>query len=213
MKNRSVLWLFLLLSTALFSSGKAAASNCCYDPCASYDECNFWDGMYGGVSGGANFLHASSKDHMKLDADVGYAVGFQLGYRFCQGIRAEFEGVYRYNKIDHISFLGAHIDSDGHVRSMSYMANALYEIPFNWCGLCLFPYLGGGIGYTHQKIKATDFDLAVEGTRSGFAWQVIGGVGYWITSNWDVGVEYRYFKGGASFVNNQTAQLKLTYHF
>lgn len=220
----SLIWIFsALFTSSLFSSEIAWHSSEQSTTGSSSSKKNgeqkvstpdkFKSGFYIGPNGGVNFLNGSSKYHMTIHSHVGYAVGVEVGYRWRQGVRFEFETAYRYNGIDYISFLGSRIHSHGHVWNISYLANVLYELPIGLKRWSLNLYLGGGIGYAHQVIKATNFNLAIEGSKNGFAGQAIAGLGYWINRNWDVAVEYRFRKGGASYLFDQTAQLAAKYHF
>ena len=83
------------------------------------------------------------------------------------------------------------------------MANAYLSLPAGaWR-----PYIGAGIGKARVKaddigfvaipqIRTTDSDTPV-------AWQLMGGLGYQITPNLELGARYRYFHAGdVTFVSN-----------
>ena len=56
------------------------------------------EGPYVSLMSGFNFLHYNDK-HLERDFKLGWNVGLNAGYRFCNGFRAEGEVNYRYNRI------------------------------------------------------------------------------------------------------------------
>ena len=83
------------------------------------------ENFYAGVFGGPNW---SSHKH------PGYLVGMDVGYRWCNGIRAELEGSYR----------------DEH--ELAGLVNAYYDFnPYPVCNFCLAPFVGAGVGYAKHS--------------------------------------------------------------
>ncbi len=125
------------------------------------DEC-----LYAGVFGGANWLDVSKSGHRndsrggaKADFDVGYLIGGSIGYRWCGGLRLEGEIAYRSNEIKNAHFRRIWSDSSservklkGHSHVTTYMANVLYDWPFECSPFKV--YVGGGIGYANSKFNA-----------------------------------------------------------
>ncbi len=172
------------------------------------------EGFYLSGFGGLNFLEARKHHDVKLDFKTGVDAGINIGYRWCGGLRLEGEFAYRYNKNDKVR---VHDDFDsftthvgGHYRTWALMANVLYDIPVCWC---LTPYIGAGIGYAHQNIRLGRCDFDTEGSKKGFAWQLIAGVTYPIDDCWDLALEGRYFRGNVKRVDNYNVNLKVTYFF
>jgi opacity protein-like surface antigen len=163
MKN----FLFILAAIFALSSTQASA-----------DE-DFYAGVFGGanwlnISGKSNhnsdsFDGERIRDRLKFD--TGYIVGGSIGYRWCGGLRVEGEIAYRNNQrkkhhkhndcevvvIDDCSDYSyssvannnSNRGSNKHAQTVSYMANVLYDLPFEctpWKA-----YVGAGIGYAQQK--------------------------------------------------------------
>ena len=84
------------------------------------------------------------------------------------------------------------------------MANAWYEFDTSskWK-----PYVGGGAGIAWVKLDgkavvnlptysgASTTSVHFDGDKSGFAWQVGGGLGYEFKPNRQLTLDYRYFRG------------------
>ncbi len=131
------------------------------------------EGFYAGVFGGANWLEINNK-HASADFDTGYVVGGAIGYRWCGGLRTEFEVAYRNNEIKKAHLKNRNHSSDscsdysdyysysdcsdystrrerlkGHLDTVTYMFNGFYDYQFEctpWKA-----YVGAGIGYANQK--------------------------------------------------------------
>jgi outer membrane protein OmpA-like peptidoglycan-associated protein len=110
-------------------------------------------GLYIGAGVGANFAGtlSSSRDH--IDTNPGPVGLAAAGWGFGNGLRVEFEGIYRTNGVNNISTLRADgltlptSNVSGRAATYAVMANAVYDIPFHPFGLPLTPYVGAGVGY------------------------------------------------------------------
>jgi opacity protein-like surface antigen len=80
--------------------------------------------------------------------------------------------------------------SRGDVSTWAVMANAWYDFG---SGGSLVPYVGGGIGYAHSKLRVQGI---ANGSDGNFAWQLGAGVNYNISADAQIGIGYRYFDGG-----------------
>lgn len=203
------------------------------------------EGLYAGVFGGANWLEISNS-RAKANFDVGYIVGGSIGYRWCGGLRLEGEIAYRNNQIKSAHLKRHHRECDreckahdsssskndnrlkGHFHTVSYMANVLYDYPFECSPWKV--YVGGGIGYATQKFSTKRHHHECEEVFAGsdysnrddsshhhkdhkkpsknnnsFAAQAIVGLGYNICDNFDLTVEYRYFYVGRHYNSNNNA--------
>lgn len=139
------------------------------------------EGFYAGVFGGANWLEINNK-HMSTDFDTGYVVGGAIGYRWCGGLRTEFEVAYRNNEMKKGHLKNRNNSSDscsdysnysnysdyscsdssnnntrrerlkGHLDTVTYMFNGLYDYQFECTPWKA--YVGAGIGYANQKFHA-----------------------------------------------------------
>lgn len=194
-----------------------------------------WEGYYVGGFGGANFIQTNKKNHgHKNSYNTGYDVGGFIGYRWCEGLRLEGEISYRNNqhKNRKSSNEGSGRRNKGHLETVAYMANALYEIDLSCWDCCgcdtweIVPYLGGGIGYSQQKqdrrcnndCNFDDFGNPRSGSskkkwKGGFAWQLIAGAAYEISPCMDVSLEYRFFNGHEKKLYNHSVGLAAKYHF
>jgi opacity protein-like surface antigen len=169
--------------------------------------------IYFSGRGGANFLHAGEKDEIELHPKVGYAVGGALGYRWRFNLDLEAEFTYRYNGVNTVEFLGNDVIACGSVNSFSYMANAVYHIPYSFSKCSITSYVGAGIGYIHQHAKACPYELPGEGERGGFGWQVMAGFKQSLYTFLELSAEYRFNKGPLNYLYNQTAYFAFTFLF
>ena len=135
-------------------------------------------------------------------SDVGSAflISGGVGWRFTPNIRADGTVSYRTGyKIDASvpDGLGGTSSINSDVSSWNVMVNGYYDFDLSWGK----PYVGAGLGWAGNK---TD-NLAVTnaafpgivlsapgGTKSGFAWAVMGGVGIPVSSalTLDLGLRY-----------------------
>ena len=162
-------------------------------------------GWYFSVFGGANFLEDTdfgiAGGTITNDYDTGFLVGGAVGYDFGAitggpfGVRVEGELSFRENDIDEHSINGAPgvPGSDGDTSAFAGMVNLLLDFDVT-SGFSI--YGGGGIGAAN-----VDFDdhsipglVAMNDDDTRFAYQLIGGIGYEISPNWVVDVQYRYFR-------------------
>lgn len=79
----------------------------------------------------------------------------------------------------------------GSVSVHSFMANGYYDHKIE--SISLTPYVGGGIGLALINHKADLGYASVDDTATAFAYQLMAGVGYEVTPEWNISVEYRYF--------------------
>ncbi|WP_041794301.1 OmpA family protein [Pararhodospirillum photometricum] len=176
-------------------------------------------GPYVALQGGVNFniereldVGAVSRD---VETNLGYAVGGAAGYSF-GGPRVELEATWRSNGIDKIGTYA----NDGSIDSVALMVNALYDIP---TGTAFYPYVGAGLGWVIGKMDAGQIKDDLSGA---FGFQGIAGVGYNVTQNVGVTLDYRFLgttgmefenpaAGDASYENylNHTVMLGLRYAF
>lgn len=141
-------------------------------------------GFYVGGFGGANWLHQRKIPEIKTD--VGYTGAGAVGYKFENGIRIEGEGAYRRNTLKL-----KHSHCKGHTSATSGMVNVLYDFD---TGICVTPYIGGGLGYSHLKAHASCEGQSASGSDNGLAYQGIVGASVPVCHKTELGVEYRYFR-------------------
>ena len=78
------------------------------------------------------------------------------------------------------------------MENNSVMLNAYYDID---TGTKFTPYVGAGLGLSHQKVTAGN----AKKSSNELAWQVGGGVSYAAAENVSVDFGYRYIDNGSSF--------------
>ncbi|MGB3455121.1 MAG: outer membrane beta-barrel protein, partial [Litorimonas sp.] len=169
-----------------------------------------FDGMAGEVNGEGNL-----------------ALGLGIGFDFENGWRVELEGSQLYNDMGAIS---GQPESSAKFRASSLMLNALYDFEDfgNW-----EPYVGAGVGLAKMDIglAARDFvndtgtvlvrhpacvtrpvgantarACIVDDDDTGFAWNLIAGLGYNITDNLTWDTNYRYMDLGSRNVGGTAIQ-------
>jgi outer membrane protein OmpA-like peptidoglycan-associated protein len=139
----------------------------------------------------------------KPDYDSSYVGLLSVGHSFgstygdwMNGFRAEVEAGYRDSSIRAIDGLGAAV---GHSQVWSGMVNGLYDLNLGEYvnGFGLKPYVGVGIGGADYQTRNIHLSYlpgpASSASRTSFAYQGIAGIGYSLTPDITIGVEYRYF--------------------
>lgn len=154
------------------------------------------DGTY--VSGSVGYTSAeefSSSIGVEADIDDGYAFTGAVGRSFGV-LRGEIEASYRQSNVGEARGLGLAVEGDGDVSALSAMAN-LYLDPSFTLGP-LKPYVGGGIGVS--RFRANDVEAVgvpglgpVSASETGFAWQLMAGVGFALSEQATLTAGYRYF--------------------
>lgn len=150
-------------------------------------------GWYAGGVLGLSILHDSDNSFSgggssvtEYDAGVGF--GFLGGWDFGNNIRAELELSYRINDADRQRSPTAGLH--GTTSALAIMGNGFYDFHLGqWT-----PFAGVGLGFARV---ASDIDasgtLLVDDSDIVFAYQFIGGVGYNITPQFIMSLDYRIF--------------------
>ena len=138
---------------------------------------------YFGIQTGFNFTHDGEFDNSGSDATFnrGYAYGAMFGYDTGNNVRLEGEITYRGNSIGSV---GGTPVSDK-LSSTALMANAYYDFTM---GESWTPYAGGGVG-----IARVNFQSSADVRDVVLAYQFIIGLGYSVSPNTVVALDYRYF--------------------
>lgn len=108
------------------------------------------------------------------------------GWGFGNGLRAELQGAYYNNNVNHRSRTGAIGTTTGHAESYGALVNVLYDIDLAQFGLAVpvTPYVGVGAGYmwNHLSPYTTQYSNGnvdrTGGTNGSFAYQGIVGAAY-----------------------------------
>lgn len=157
-------------------------------------------GFYLGIAAGLVSLADSDLGGgVELSTDSGAGASGALGYRFGQGLRAEFEVGLRRNEFDDVSAaasvfgttLAAGQAIDGDLTVISWMVNGFYEFPNRtpW-----MPYLGLGAGGASVAVESSA--LATDDSDQVLAYQGMAGVSYRISENVWARAGYRFFATG-----------------
>ena len=183
----------------------ALASTTLASPVLARD--NSW---YVGVGAGAMLVEDMDLDigaignAGTLDHRAGYDVEGTVGYDF-GGFRAEVEVGYREADIKSGTFSAPGIPQsangagtlatgsvplNGDSNVLSFMANGLLDFGDD-DGLQGF--IGGGAGVARVSVAPVYAGPFLDDSDTGFAWQAIAGIRAPLSSNWDVGLKYRFF--------------------
>ena len=118
-----------------------------------------------------------------IDYDTGYALGASAGYTLTPNIAVELEYAYRRADLKN--------DVSGDTNSNAVMLNGLYK--FNPMGAtgAWQPYVGGGIGWANIDVSTDNFGSFTR--NDALAYQIIGGVSYAVSPQWNLLGEVRWF--------------------
>jgi opacity protein-like surface antigen len=157
--------------------------------------------FYTSLSGGVAFLGEGNVDVDKnpsgsadFDIDDGSAFAIALGHDF-GSLRVEGQFNYTQADISSLSTNTGSIDIDSQFTSYGFMANALWDFDFK-------PFTvsaGGGIGFSsieYDSMSNSGFTAVADCSDTVFTSQLIFGVGYQLSENATVGVNYRYLMVG-----------------
>jgi OmpA-OmpF porin, OOP family len=158
-----------------------------------------------GVTPGAPSIGGAG--HLKLDDNVGFQGVGAIGYGLGNGFRFEIEGDFTRNGINQLARTPFPAATNGTMRTVGVMVNALYDmdIGVRW----LYPYVGAGFGYQWSHLNglsvssATPFSISSDDTRGNPAWQLIAGLSMPIAGvpGLSATAEYRFMDtfGGETF--------------
>ena len=173
-------------------------------------------GTYVGLAAGANFLEdvdlAPGIFDFVDEPDTGLYVGGIVGYKWTNGLRAEFEVSYRQNEFDWETGMIAVFRGTGEIRALSGMVNVLYDLDVGE-GMALS--LGGGVGAS--RVSTVDW---APGRDVVFAYQGIAEFEAMVDDNVGVFLGYNYFvadnfdfSGLQDDYVAHTVKLGVKYHF
>lgn len=156
-------------------------------------------GFYVGLQGGFNFDQSTVEDSIgsvdvTSDTGLGGFGGLKLGYAtksICSTVRPAFEVDAFYNGFSQdLTFSEANLRANGDlkVNSGAFLANAILRFPLS----AVQPYIGVGAGFYTADESASLGLLDASTTHSGFAWQVIAGADYYMTSNISIFTEFKF---------------------
>jgi outer membrane protein OmpA-like peptidoglycan-associated protein/outer membrane protein W len=156
-------------------------------------------GLYVGAGAGLNIMQnesINSVDHFatpgaQLQTNLGAVGVASVGWGFGNGLRAEFEGDYRYNGLDKVTGVHGSAGIGGSEQKFGPMVNVLYD--FYGLGTVV-PYAGIGAGYQWDYMKFTSGGASASDTEGAFAYQAILGAAMPIASvpGLAITAEYRF---------------------
>lgn len=146
-------------------------------------------------------LHSDTKySGVSVDHETGVLGTAAIGC-IIEKWRIELEGSYRRAANDSVTINNVIAKDRGHIKEVALLLNLLYDLPLDVC--TCFPmtaYLGAGAGVVRSQ-------LAIPGSQVGstlFAWQLMTGVVFDLTSNWALTFGYRFFSTTKPTYNNHT---------
>jgi len=147
--------------------------------------------------------------------DKGFDGGAYAGYDFGM-FRLEAEFVAQHASVNTAQTAARNglpgLAVGGDQRILAGMGNVLYD--FGSRTSANF-YVGGGVGYAWRRAEYWDASASptfsgVQDNDGAFAWQLIAGVRYPLSSRADVGLKYRYFNAGRFRYEHDLAGLSTT---
>lgn len=145
---------------------------------------------------GPNFVSLPSIPEVKMDTEVGYAIGGSIGYEFLSFWSVEGELCYRNNNYNQLTIKDDYrkyqIDVDGNGSSVTCTCNLVIDFPLN---LFFTPYFGFGFGGCKEWgeaviLKSTPHETGLTIKEGGAIYQVIGGVNLLNFCSLKANVEY-----------------------
>lgn len=141
-----------------------------------------------------------SHEESKLDGDVGYGIGFDLGYSFTEYFALELDGTYSRADVKETLPTGESETENGTFYTYGVNAVLTYPVTHHFIALGKLGY-----GYEHEDLG----NLGIKGSEHGANWAV--GVEYSFTPHIEVSFEYE----GADIrsARGDSLQLGLIYKF
>ena len=178
-------------------------------------------GLYIGAAGGANFLQQERAQSITYPGspsvaasgsayhDTGVVGLASIGYGIGNGLRLELEGNFRYNRISKSSTPGI-VSDGGREQKYGGMFNLLFDLDVG--SPYIFPYIGGGAGYSwvdrrrnqtgamsfttpSGTYSGTSANILSSGTEGAFAYQAMAGLSFPVPGvvGLSMTAEYRFF--------------------
>ena len=99
------------------------------------------------------FTSSFGTGRVELNEDFGFNSNLAFGYALGNGARFEIEGNFMRSDLRQLSGTPFPTTSDGHVRTVGAMANALFDMDIG--NRYIFPYLGVGAGYQWTTLNVS----------------------------------------------------------
>jgi opacity protein-like surface antigen len=151
--------------------------------------------------GGTRHLQLGNNDiALEPKEKIGFAGGVKFGYVFgTKSVRPAIEMDVFYNGVQgdldlRVNGKSRDFNADANLHSVGFLANFIVRF-----GTDRFqPYLGAGAGGYYGEVDDVDVTIGNRhfqgsgGSNSGFAWQLIGGVDYYLSEKTSVFGEYKF---------------------
>ncbi len=141
----------------------------------------------------ANTVVSSIVDR-DLSFEQGYGFSIAYGFQSHFNLNTELELSGRWSSLDQLNSPAGQFSTQGDLQSFTFMLNIPWQFRnrTSWT-----PYVGAGVGMAWQKgeISALPDGSAVASTGEEltFAYQILAGVGYALTPQWELILGYRFF--------------------
>lgn len=160
--------------------------------------------LYGRIDSGYSWSTNMDRDVGANNAGSSAIIGVGLGYHINDHVRTDatlgYRGWYQLKASEPLS--GTTFGAQADIKSLVGLLNVYYDIGhYN----VFTPYIGGGIGFSNNKVDSTGLTLGGTGignidshTNTSFAWQIGAGTAVDITSSIALDVGYRYVDMGTA---------------
>lgn len=160
--------------------------------------------VYWRLDTGYSWSSNMNKDMGNNNAGSSAIVGMGLGYHINDHLRTDatlgYRGWYRVNASEPVS--GTTFGAEADIKSLVGLLNIYYDIGhYN----VFTPYVGGGVGFSNNKVESTALTLGGTGignidshTNTSFAWQFGAGTAVDITPSIALDIGYRYVDMGTA---------------
>lgn len=194
----------------------------------SADQSAKWDMVPGRLVGGAGYnptLYTASKAHVSNNVFVGLGFGYQVNSWFRADVTGEYRGASRFSSNAELTFDDTagtttvlRTFNRGDLSSMVGLVNGYIDLG-TWAGVT--PFIGAGVGVARNKIDGMiDQGFYVStgaapasgstggyygaGTKVNFAWALMAGLGYDVSSRLKLELGYRYLNTGKATTGGLT---------
>lgn len=156
------------------------------------------------VAGSIGYVFPESfESNVGVEAETkdGYAITGAIGRSF-GAFRGEIEASYRTADVGEARGFGLTVPGSGDVSALSAMANVYLDPALEFGPLQ--PYFGGGVGISRfeaNNVAAVSVPGVgpvsglgpINGSKTGFAYQLMGGIGFALSDRTTLTAGYRYF--------------------
>ena len=186
----------------------------------SVDQSAQWDMVPGRLLGSAGYnptAYGPSKAHVSNNVFVGLGFGYQVNSWFRADITGEYRGASRFSSNAELTFDDTagtttvlRTFNRGDLSSIVGLVNGYIDLG-TWHGVT--PYVGAGVGIARNKIDGmvdqgyfvstgvapatgTTGGFYGAGAKTNFAWALMAGLGYDVSSRLKLELGYRYLNAG-----------------